>query len=182
MGAVSLFPFKFINPKFPNPFRNETNFIFSIVEKDLSRRHLLQSSKCIVLTALNDHARSRQCIACSADDFLEDGADAASQPATPAAESQQGSGNAASALEAFLDSAAQPTNRQMQQAHSYSRCTARGPDPCPHCDPSCAHIPYVLMVCVTTDLKASCCIFFRSCAGFTLAMYTATTVLVVTML
>ena len=80
-----------------------------------------------MLTASNDHARSLLCIACFADDLLEDGADAASQPATPAAAFHQGSGNAASALEAFLDSAAQPTNRQMQHAHSYSRCTAMDP-------------------------------------------------------
>ncbi|KAL0022374.1 hypothetical protein WJX77_005710 [Trebouxia sp. C0004] len=62
------------------------------------------------------------------DDLLEDGADAASQPATPAAGSQQGSGNAASALEAFLDSAAQPTNRQMQHAQSYSRYGLSAPE------------------------------------------------------
>ena len=80
-----------------------------------------------MLAALNDHTCSQSCIACVADDLLEDGADAASQPATPAAGSQQGSGNAATALEAFLDSAAQPTNRQMQHAHSYSRCTAVDP-------------------------------------------------------
>lgn len=80
-----------------------------------------------VLTALNDHAYSLLCIACFADEIPDDGADAALQPATPAAGSQQGSGNAASALEAFLDSAAQPTNRQMQHAQSYSRYTAMDP-------------------------------------------------------
>lgn len=46
----------------------------------------------------------------------------APQPASPAAASHQGSGGAASALEAFLDSAAQPTSRQVQHAQSYSRC------------------------------------------------------------
>ncbi len=62
-------------------------------------------------------------IAMPADDAQDeqDGAALAADPGTPAATSQQGSGNAASALEAFLDSAAQPSNRQMQHAQSYSR-------------------------------------------------------------
>ncbi|KAL0030916.1 hypothetical protein WJX79_000862 [Trebouxia sp. C0005] len=62
------------------------------------------------------------------DDLPGGDADAALQPATPAAGSQQGSGNAASALEAFLDSAAQPTNRQMQHAQSYSRYGLSAPE------------------------------------------------------
>ncbi|KAL0046515.1 hypothetical protein WJX82_002614 [Trebouxia sp. C0006] len=72
------------------------------------------------------------------DDLLEDGADAASQPATPAAAFRQGSGNAASALEAFLDSAAQPTNRQMQHAHSYSRYGLSAPEEASESGPASA--------------------------------------------
>ena len=45
---------------------------------------------------------------------------AASESGTPAA-SQVGSGNAASALEAFLDNAAQPSSKRLQSAPSYSR-------------------------------------------------------------
>ena len=54
-------------------------------------------------------------------DGAADEQDSAAEGGTPLS-SQQGPGSAATALEAFLDSAAQPTSRtQIQHAQSYSR-------------------------------------------------------------
>ena len=58
----------------------------------------------------------------SADDgaAADSAGSAAAEAGTPAA-SHQGSGNAGGALEAFLDSAAQPSNRNLRQIQSYSK-------------------------------------------------------------
>lgn len=56
----------------------------------------------------------------------------AAEIGTPAA-SQQGSGNAASALEAFLDSAAQPTSRYSQSYSRYISTLTQGPVHLPVC-------------------------------------------------
>ena len=57
----------------------------------------------------------------SAENGATPNASAAVQPDTPVSASSQDSGAAASALEAFLDGSAQPSNRQLQHTQSYSK-------------------------------------------------------------